>query len=174
MSIEGQQFSPDADTRTRGWIASGRRGRAGTGFAVQKIEATDVLIRWGTEMDMEKDPPRDESAKPVMNYGRPGQVRNGRLASSILATTSLTLTAVAYVFWFIASNEWLMYGEPQIPASLRWCALFALLGGLLLSFISLFSKPSNAPISHLAILASSGTVLWIVGYLIYGLLHLPG
>lgn len=49
---------------------------------------------------MEKHSPAEEKAKPVMSYGRPGQVRNGRSPASILGT-AMSRT----VIWVLPQNS---------------------------------------------------------------------
>ena len=100
------------------------------------IEGLAISSASESGLSMQKRSTEDENPKPVMSYGRPGQVRHGHSTSSILAATSLILTALAYAFWLAASNAWLMYGEPQRQTSLLWGSLFSLLAAEVSSVVS--------------------------------------
>jgi len=116
----------------------------------------------------------ENTPKPVVPYARRRAVQRGRTASSVVATVSLVLTALAYFFVLLLANGWLFYGQEETRKLVALGVPGALVVGLVLGIFSCNLSEPNRGLSLLAILAAVGSLLLLVLVLLYGLFHLPG
>ena len=109
-----------------------------------------------------------------MPYARPGVVQGDRTASTLVATTSLVFTGLAYLFVVILANEWLLYGQDSTRTLVGFGVPATILLAIVLGVISRLMKAPNRGLSYLALVASCGSLLLMVGWVVYAFFHMPG